>query len=61
MRSRNDRCMLLNAHNTYAPFAMLLASFLMVVAGMAKKRLAQKVGICPVCHHERKACTCRWL
>jgi hypothetical protein len=61
MRSSDDRCMLFIAHNTFAPFAMLLASSLMVVAGKAKKRLAQKGGVCPVCHLERKACTCRWL
>lgn len=45
----------------FAPVAFLLASYLMVVAGAAKKRLVWKTEICPVCRCERRSCTCRWL
>jgi hypothetical protein len=41
--------------------ALILASFLMILIGSAKKRVIMKTSICPVCHRERKRCTCRWL
>jgi len=41
--------------------ALALASLLMVLAGNARKRLVVKWSRCPVCHHERRRCTCRWL
>lgn len=44
-----------------APFAFLLASYLMAATGVAKKRLAWKTDVCPVCHCDRRSCTCRWL
>jgi hypothetical protein len=39
----------------------LIAGFLMVVAGVGKKRLRWRTVECPVCHHPRGSCTCRWL
>ena len=42
-------------------FGMSLAMFLMVAAGVTKKRLTSREEICRVCHHERRRCTCRWL
>jgi hypothetical protein len=44
-----------------AAFAVLFAAVLMVAAGTAKKRLFTRVQVCPVCHHARTRCTCRWL
>lgn len=35
--------------------------YLMVFAGMGKKQLTFRVKTCPVCHHPRTQCTCRWL
>jgi hypothetical protein len=43
------------------PAGALLASFLMVFAGVGKKRLRWRTVECPVCHHPRGSCTCRWL
>jgi hypothetical protein len=43
------------------PFAFLLVSYLLAATGSAKKRLTWKVEICPVCHRDRRNCTCRWL
>lgn len=43
------------------PFAFMLASYLMTAAGTAKKHLVWKGQICPVCHRERRSCTCHWL
>ena len=40
---------------------LLLASLLMILSARATKRLVMKTSICPVCHRERKQCTCRWL
>lgn len=39
----------------------LLAALLMVAAGLSKKRLSWRTTTCPVCHHARTSCTCRWL
>jgi len=44
-----------------APVAIVVASFLMIVAGVGKKRLQWRTIECPVCHHPRGSCTCRWL
>jgi hypothetical protein len=44
-----------------APVAAIAAGFLMVVCGVAKKSLRWRVAECPVCHHPRGLCTCRWL
>ncbi|MFZ1881730.1 MAG: hypothetical protein WAU41_16420 [Gaiellaceae bacterium] len=41
--------------------AVIVASFLMIAAGMSKKRLGWRSVECPVCHHPRGSCTCRWL
>lgn len=41
--------------------AILVAGVLMVLAGMSKRRFAWRSAACPVCHHPRTACTCRWL
>jgi hypothetical protein len=59
-RDDDDR---MNASLTIAltPFAFLLVSYLMTATGAAKKRLTWKVEVCPVCHRERRNCTCRWL
>ena len=43
------------------PAAALVASVLMILAGMAKRRFVLRAPECPVCHHRRNACTCRWL
>ena len=39
----------------------LVAGFLMIVAGIGKRRLDWRTVECPVCHHQRGSCTCRWL
>jgi hypothetical protein len=41
--------------------SVLLAGLLMIVVGVTKKRLRWRTAECPVCHHPRTACTCRWL
>ena len=41
--------------------AAVVASFLMVLAGVGKKQLRWRTVECPVCHHPRGSCTCRWL
>jgi hypothetical protein len=41
--------------------AIVVASLLMIVAGLGKKRLRWRTVECPVCHHPRGSCTCRWL
>jgi hypothetical protein len=40
--------------------AILAATFLMVFAGVGKKRLSWRAARCPVCNHVRTGCTCRW-
>ena len=40
---------------------VLLASYLMLNAGMAKRRLVRRDPWCPVCGHTRSHCTCHWL
>lgn len=40
--------------------AAAVASLLMIVAGIGEKRLRWQTAKCPVCHHPRTACTCRW-
>jgi hypothetical protein len=37
------------------------ATYIMVVAGVGKKHLTFRVTTCPICHHPRALCTCRWL
>ena len=39
----------------------VIASALMVLSGMGKKRLRWRSAECPVCHHRQGSCTCRWL
>jgi hypothetical protein len=41
--------------------AALVAAFLMVAAGVGKKRLLWRSARCPVCRHTSESCTCRWL
>jgi hypothetical protein len=43
------------------PTAVLVASVLMVLAAVSKRKLRWRAAECPVCHHPRGACTCRWL
>ena len=43
------------------PTAVLVASVLMVLAGMAKRKFQWRMTECPVCHHPKGRCTCRWL
>jgi len=38
-----------------------LAAYLMTSLGLELKKLAHRVTYCPVCHHPRAHCTCRWL
>jgi hypothetical protein len=40
---------------------ILVVGALMVLCGLAKRRLVFRSATCPVCHHPRPACTCRWL
>jgi len=45
-----------------ATSATAIASVLMVLSGVGKRRLRWRAGrVCPVCHHRQGACTCRWL
>ena len=44
-----------------ASIATVIASFLMVLAGVRKKQFRWRTVECPVCHHPRGSCTCRWL
>jgi hypothetical protein len=37
------------------------AGYMMISAGLGKKKLKLRVATCPVCHHPRTLCTCRWL
>ena len=41
--------------------ALVTASLLLIVAGHMTKRLRWRTVECPVCHRERRFCTCRWL
>jgi hypothetical protein len=41
--------------------ALVVASFLMIVVGVSKKRLGWRSVECRVCHRPRGCCTCRWL
>jgi hypothetical protein len=40
---------------------VLVASVLMLLAGLRKRRFAPRDAECPVCHNARALCTCRWL
>lgn len=44
-----------------AQVVALVAGLLMTVAGVGVKRLRFGRVECPVCHHPRSSCTCRWL
>jgi hypothetical protein len=37
-----------------------VAAYLMTCAGVGKKTLRLRSTTCPVCHHPRRLCTCRW-
>jgi hypothetical protein len=37
-----------------------VAAYLMTCAGVSKKTLRLRSTACPVCHHPRRLCTCRW-
>jgi hypothetical protein len=37
-----------------------VAAYLMTCAGVGKKTLSLRNTSCPVCHHPRVFCTCRW-
>lgn len=41
--------------------AIVVASVLMIIAAVDKKQLRWRTVECPVCHHPRRSCTCRWL
>lgn len=56
-----DAVNLLSADPVTFEVAALAASFLMVLAGVGKKRLQWRAVECSVCHHPRSSCTCRWL
>jgi hypothetical protein len=43
------------------PTAAIVASVLMVLAGLVKRRIGWRAVECPVCHNEKQRCTCRWL
>jgi len=38
-----------------------LTAYLMTSSGLQLKKLVRRVTHCPVCHHARPNCTCRWL
>lgn len=40
---------------------VVFTAFLMARAGLGLKGLKPRVTFCPVCHHPRTHCTCRWL
>lgn len=44
-------------------FAILaiFAVYLMTTAGVGLKALRPRLTHCPICHHPRTHCTCRWL
>src|SRR5579862_3303197 len=56
-----DRGMTLPTTLTMAPVAAVVASFLMVLVGVAEKRLRWRAAQCRVCQRPHDACTCRWL
>ncbi|HKU58198.1 MAG TPA: hypothetical protein VJP39_01225 [Gaiellaceae bacterium] len=47
--------------SAFLTLLVLLASYLMLNAGMAKRRMAWRDPHCPVCGHARSRCTCHWL
>jgi hypothetical protein len=51
---------LLAAYSVSLLVAAVVASLLMVAAGIGEKRLRWQAVKCPVCHHRRDECTCRW-
>lgn len=57
----NARMSLLAATSISIPAAIAVASFLAIVAGVGKKQVLWRSVQCPVCHHPRGSCTCRWL
>jgi hypothetical protein len=40
---------------------LVVASVLMVLAAIRKRRVGWINGACPVCHRPKDGCTCRWL
>ncbi|MGZ4392772.1 MAG: hypothetical protein ACXVRK_11740 [Gaiellaceae bacterium] len=52
---------LLEMNPVAGPVTTVSVGFLMVVAGVAMKRLRWRTVECPVCHQPRGSCTCRWL
>ncbi|HVU79146.1 MAG TPA: hypothetical protein VHC67_16335 [Gaiellaceae bacterium] len=44
-----------------AAILVAAACYLMVAAGLAKRRLAHRDRLCEVCHRPVSRCTCRWL
>jgi hypothetical protein len=48
------------ATTTFSP-AGVVAALLMILAGIHNRRLRWRRAECPVCHHSRAECTCRWL
>lgn len=53
--------LLLPASPVAVSAATVVVSFLMVLAGVRRKQLRWRGVECPVCHHPRGFCTCRWL
>ncbi|HUK98140.1 MAG TPA: hypothetical protein VLV46_10825 [Gaiellaceae bacterium] len=51
---------ILAALSLAVPAVAVVASLLMVVAGLGEKQLLWRTLRCPVCHHPRSDCTCRW-
>ncbi|HEY2326113.1 MAG TPA: hypothetical protein VGH52_01370 [Gaiellaceae bacterium] len=43
-----------------ATLVVVLASYIMLTAGTAKRRLVWRNPRCPVCHHPRSNCICHW-
>lgn len=61
-RARDDgRMIVLATTSASLSAACVAATVVMVAAGVGKKRLRWRTTTCPVCHHERGSCTCRWL
>lgn len=58
--ARHDHGMTLPTSFSLAPVAAVIASFLMVLAGVGQKRLRWRTVQCRVCDRPRDSCTCRW-
>jgi hypothetical protein len=52
---------MISGNPAFVDIVALIATVLMVFAGVTQKRFRWRTVECPVCHHPRSSCTCRWL